>query len=93
VTVVVADATSLERNLNLVLQTMEVTDRVVLCVNSWTKPEKRIRIDLNRLEEILGIPLLGSAREAAGTELLLKKISELAEKKIHTTPLNIPYGT
>ena len=95
VTVVVADATSLERNLNLVLQAMEVTDRVVLCVNLMDEArKKRIRIDLNRLEEILGIPVVGiSARSGQGTELLLKKISELAEKKIHTTPIKIPYGT
>ena len=33
VTVVVVDATRLERNLNLVLQVLEITDRVVVCLN------------------------------------------------------------
>ena len=41
VTVVVADATCLERNLNLVMQVMEITDRVVLCVNLMDEARKK----------------------------------------------------
>src|SRR5690554_1675276 len=49
-TVVVTDATCLERNLNLVLQIMEITDKVVVCVNLMDEARrKRIGIDLEKL--------------------------------------------
>ena len=51
---VVCDATCLERNLNLVLQTMEITDRVIVCVNLMDEAKKKdIRVDVNRLEKLI----------------------------------------
>ena len=59
--VVVCDAGCLERNLNLVLQIAEVTDRVIVCVNLLDEAEKReIRIDLEMLSQILGVPVVGT---------------------------------
>ena len=54
VVVVIADATSLERNLNLFLQISELTDNIILCVNLMDEAEKKgIEIDSNLLESIL----------------------------------------
>lgn len=53
------DATCLERNLNLVLQILEMTPNVVLCVNLLDEAKKKsIKVDLERLSEILGIPVV-----------------------------------
>ena len=59
--VVVCDATCLERNLNLVLQTMEISNRVVVCVNLLDEAKrKHIRIDLAQLSNKLGVPVVGT---------------------------------
>lgn len=60
--VVVCDAACLERNLILALQVLEVTPRVVLCVNLLDEAEKRgIRVDLEGLSQRLGVPVVGTA--------------------------------
>ena len=71
--IVVADAVCLERNLILVLQTLEITPRVVLCVNMMDEAEKKgIRIDLPLLSDRLGIPVVGVvARRGEGLAKLL----------------------
>jgi len=62
VTVVVVDATCLERNLSLVLQVMEITEKVVVCVNLIDEARRRgIRIDIRRLSEKLGLPVVATA--------------------------------
>lgn len=92
--VVVADATCLERNLNLVLQTMEITDRVVLCVNLLDEAKKKkIKIDLKGLSERLGIPVVGmSARSGKGFDQLMDTIEALTKLKENPTPLRIHYS-
>ncbi len=67
-TVVVADATCLERNLNLVLQVMEITPKTILCVNLMDDAKrKRMEINCDKLEEILGIPVIPTvARDKTG---------------------------
>ena len=61
-TLVVADATCLERNLNLVLQVMACTHPVVLCVNLLDEARKKgIAVDLTALQDALGIPVVGTA--------------------------------
>lgn len=60
--VVVCDATCLERNLNLVLQTLELTERVVVCVNLMDEAEKKgLTVDTEELSELLGVPVVGTA--------------------------------
>ena len=60
--VVVCDATCLERNLNLVLQTLEITRRVVVCVNLMDEAKKKhISIDFDQLSKHLGVPVVGTA--------------------------------
>ena len=66
--IVVCDATCLERNLNLVLQTIEITDNVIVCVNLMDEAKKKnIKIDLHTLSAMLGVPVVGtSARKGKG---------------------------
>lgn len=94
-TVVVTDATCLERNLNLVLQIMEITDKVVVCVNLLDEAKrKKIHIDLEKLEKILGVPVVGtSARSGEGLEELKNTVRKVAIGEIKTNPKNIEYDT
>ena len=57
-------------NLNLVLQIMEITDNIVVCVNLMDEAgRKRISIDLKKLSRILGVPVIGtSARKNEGLQ-------------------------
>lgn len=93
-TVVVADATCLERNLNLVLQTMEISKNVVLCVNLLDEAKrKKIRIRLDVVSEKLGIPVVGtSARSGKGLNRLMDAVSALTSQKCEPHPLVITYG-
>lgn len=77
--IVVCDGTCLERNLNLVLQIMEITDRIILCVNLMDEAKRKgIRLDLTRLSECLGIPVAGvCARKKQGIKELLAKLDVL----------------
>ena len=60
-TIVVVDATSLERNLNLVFQIMEITPNVIVCVNLLDEARKKgIKIDLNKLQKLLNCPVVGT---------------------------------
>jgi ferrous iron transport protein B len=92
--VVVADATCLERNLNLVLQIMEITDRVVVCVNLMDEAERKgIRIDLEKLSRLLGVPVVGtSARSGRGLDELKDAVRGVACGEITTSPLKVDYG-
>ena len=77
--VMVADATSLERNLPLVLQVLEITEQVILCVNLMDEAVHRgIQIDLKVLSEKLGIPVVGvtASRKKSLTPLLEALISD-----------------
>ena len=88
--VVVCDATCLERNLNLVLQTMEITDRVVVCVNLMDEAKKKnIRIDFDQLAENLGVPVVGaSARSRKGLDELMDTAARVvAGEKTHPTKI------
>jgi len=82
-TIVVCDATCLERNLNLVLQTMEITSKVIVCINLIDEAKKKkIDIDIKRLSDILKVPVIGvSARKNIGIEELKKLIEDNIDKK------------
>lgn len=80
VTIVVADATRLERNMNLILQVLEITDKVVLVVNLLDEAKRNnVQIDLAKLSELLGIPVVGaSARSGEGLQQLVEAVAQLA---------------
>ncbi|MDF2987724.1 MAG: ferrous iron transporter FeoB [Eubacterium sp.] len=92
-TVVVADATCLERNLNLVLQTLEITNKVVVCVNLIDEAErKKISIDFDKLSNLLGVPVIPTnARSNKGLEKLMDAVYDVADKRTATTPVQITY--
>lgn len=77
--IVVCDATCLERNLNLVLQTLEITSNVVVCVNLMDEAKKKdIKIDLKLLSEKLGVPVVGAAaRSGKGLRQMMQAVQEL----------------
>lgn len=93
VTVVVCDATTLERNLNLLLQTLLLTQKVVLCLNLMDEAAKKeITIDLSGLSRALGIPVIGiEARSKKGLDELMTAVSAIAKGEIKPCPLRLTY--
>ena len=91
VTVIVVDANRLERNLNLVLQILEITDKAVLCLNLMDEAKRnKISIDERTLSRDLGIPVVAaSARFNEGIPNLIQTISEVANGIIICKPHRI----
>lgn len=91
VTVIVADATRLELNLNLVLQILEITPKAVLCLNLMDEAERHgIHIDTRQLSKKLGIPVVEtSARNQKGIPELLSMISDVASGQIISNPRKV----
>ena len=75
--IVVCDSTCIERNLNLLFQVMELTDNVILCLNLLDEAKKKgIDINKNKLEKILGIPVvLTAARSGYGMDELKETLN------------------
>ncbi|HRW11991.1 MAG TPA: ferrous iron transport protein B [Syntrophomonas sp.] len=94
VAVVVVDATCLARNLHLVLQVLEMTEQVVLCVNLLDEAErKQIQLDLPALANILGVPVIGTnARNGMGLDALKNAVWQVASGTLPTRPLRVKYG-
>jgi ferrous iron transport protein B len=88
VTIVVVDATRLERNLNLVLQVLEITDRVVVCLNLMDEAKRHgLQVDERRLARDLGVPVVPTAaRSKQGFEQLLQTISDVATGRTVCNP-------
>jgi len=80
VTVIVADATRLERNLNLVLQVLEITDRAVVCLNLVDEAERHgLVVNSRALARELGVPVIpAAARRGSGIPELLQAIHDVA---------------
>lgn len=80
VTLIVADATRLERNLNLTLQILEITPNAVLCLNLMDEAKRKgIKINEKSLQVRLGIPVIATtARYGDGMEALLYAIEQVA---------------
>ena len=92
--VVVCDATCLERNLNLVLQVLELQPRTVVCVNLLDEAKRKgIQIDLAALSHHLGVPVVGTcAGRGAGLCELMDRVKEVLEQPQPPCPLTIRYG-
>ena len=86
--VVVCDATCLERNLNLVLQTAEITPRVVVCVNLMDEARKKgVAPDLELLSRRLGLPVVATAaRSGEGLSALLDAVERVCEESPPAPP-------
>lgn len=91
VTVIVVDATRLERNLNLVFQVLEITDRAVICLNLMDEAERHhLVIDDRCLARDLGVPVVPAvARQGKGISLLIQMVAEVAIGEITCKPHRI----
>lgn len=91
--VIVCDATCIERNLNLVLQTLEITDNVIVCVNLMDEAKKKgIDINLKKLSKLLGVRVVGTAaRNKKGLDELSESILHILLKKTDKIPIKIDY--
>ena len=92
-TVIVVDSTCLERNLNLVYQIMEITDNIIVCVNLLDEAKKKeIKIDLKKLEDLLGVPVVGTvARKKQTLENLKNTIYRVCEGEIRPHTKTVIY--
>lgn len=90
ITVVITDATCLERNLNLVLQTIEITKNVIVCVNLMDEAKRKgIKIDLKKLSQLLGVKVVGTS---ASTEEGIEQLKEEIYKNINQETISIRYN-
>jgi ferrous iron transport protein B len=91
VTVIVVDATRLERNLNLVLQVLEITDRAVVCLNLIDEAKRHgLKVDERRLARDLGVPVVPtSARFGEGLDELNQAIHQVATGEFVCRPRRV----
>lgn len=91
--VVVCDATCLERNLNLVLQTIEISPRVVVCVNLMDEAKrKKIYIDLETLSKKLGVPVVSTvARKKKSLASLLSVLDDSVDSPHAPSQMLVKY--
>lgn len=93
VSIVVADATCLERNLNLILQTLEITNRVVVCLNLMDQANRNgIHINTKKLSSLLGVPVIETtARAGKGLQALMEAVDAACEKSIVSKGYQVRY--
>lgn len=91
VTVVVVDATRLERNLNLAIQILEITDRVVIALNLMDEAERHgLKVDVRHLARTLGVPVVPmAARQRQGLSDLLSAIAQVATGEVKPQPQRV----
>lgn len=91
--IVVCDATCLERNFNLVLQTLEITGHAVVCVNLMDEAKKKnIKIDFESLSSKLGVPVIGTvARKKKSLDRLMQSVDKLTCGGGERDPFKIKY--
>lgn len=91
VSIVVVDATRLERNLNLALQVMEITERVVICLNLMDEADRHgMQVDDRRLARDLGVPVVPtSARYGRGMEQLVATVADVANGVLRPKPQRV----
>jgi ferrous iron transport protein B len=90
-TVVVTDATCLERNLNLVLQVLEISNQVVVCVNLMDEAQRKgLEVDTRALSRDLGVPVVPTAASSGqGLRELVQSVADVIEGKITTAPRHV----
>ncbi len=90
----VVDASLLERNMFFTLQLLELDTPMIMALNQMDMAKKKgVRIDHEKLEKLLGIPVIPTvAVSGTGIYELLEKAVEVAEKKVKTEPLKAKYG-
>ena len=91
--IAVCDATCLERNLNLVLQILECTDRVLVCVNLMDEAARKgITVDIERLSARLGVPVVATvAHRKKSLRALTDRLDSLLSGRVRSAPRNVQY--
>lgn len=91
--VVVCDATCLERNLNLVMQTLEISPKVMVCVNLMDEANrKQIKLNLPLLSKRLGVPVVGCvARKKKSLRQLMDTLDKISSNNRITSPFTVRY--
>ncbi|MEE1279869.1 MAG: ferrous iron transport protein B [Oscillospiraceae bacterium] len=91
--IVVCDATCLMRNMNLVLQTMEISKNVIVCVNLLDEAKrKNIKVDLKELQNRLGVPVVGVVAQKKKTlKALTDTLDRLCDGEIQSAPCSVRY--
>lgn len=86
--IIVLDATSLERNLNLVLQTKNIKNNIIVCINLLDEAKKKhIEIDIDKLKHELELPVIGiTAKNKKDINRLKNKIEKYKLEKTATKP-------
>ena len=92
VTVIVADATCMDRKLNLILQVLQITRRAVLCLNLMDEAKAHgIVIDDRNLARDLGVPVVPcAARSGQGIPELIREIAAMATRTDSPPPRRLP---
>ena len=95
VTVIITDVSRLERNLNLTLQVLEITDRAVVFLNLMDEARRhKIEVNERLLAKELGVPVVPtSARQGEGIPDLLKAIHDVATGEYICKPHRIKSGS
>lgn len=95
VVVVVADATCLQRSLHLALQVLHLTSQAVLCLNLMDEARRqRLGLDVSRLEEELGVPVIPTAAaRGEGLDALKDAIVQVAQGQLKPAPKLLPPDT
>jgi len=90
-TIVVTDATALERNLNLVMQVMEITDKTVVAINLMDEAKRKgLEVDARSVARDLGVPTIPiTARSGEGIHTLLSTVADVIEGEIVTKPKRV----
>lgn len=93
-TVVVCDATCLERNLNLVLQTLEISKNTIVCINLLDEAKRKgIKVNLDLLSKQLGVCVVGvTARKKKTLSILTKETDRLTLNKNENTVYKVTYS-
>jgi ferrous iron transport protein B len=86
--VIVTDATALERNLNLILQILQITGRVVVCLNLMDEARRKgITIDDRKLADELSIPVIPTvARTSQGIPSLVSAVASVCRGSVPNQP-------
>ena len=92
--VVVCDATALERNLNIVLQTIEMSQKVIVCLNLMDEAKrKKIHINVKKLSEILGVSVVNTiARDKKSLSKLVETLDDTMMKQGTQNSFKVKYA-
>ncbi len=93
VLVLVCDMTSLERNLNIFFQMLEINNRIIICLNLYDEAKKKdIHVDVDKMEKMLGVPIvITSTKENIGLDKLKDRINDVIKGKYTFKTLDTEY--